>query len=100
MSGGAARPASPNRGDGPRRPGVDENSHVRGIDAGDCDGDPVHVEFDRPEDESGADQLQPADELLVSRTVRDIDARTAEDRDVLLSALLSAAWPAPMSQMQ
>jgi hypothetical protein len=58
------------------------------------------MEFDGFGEDQGAGPLAPADEELVGRTLRDIDGRSSSDREVLLSALLCAAWPAPRSQMQ
>ncbi len=37
---------------------------------------------------------------LVVRTIDDIDERSDEQRDALLSALLCAAWPGPRAQDQ
>jgi len=37
---------------------------------------------------------------LVARLVRDVDASTEEDRDLLLSDFLSAAWPSHCAQDQ
>jgi hypothetical protein len=37
---------------------------------------------------------------LVARAVRDIDGRDDFRRELLLSALLCAAWPAAMCQLQ
>jgi hypothetical protein len=37
---------------------------------------------------------------LVERVVEDIDGRSRAERDILLSHMLSAAWPAPRSQLQ
>jgi hypothetical protein len=51
-------------------------------------------------EDMGAGPLERVDAELVARTLRDIDRRSSADQEVLLSALLCAAWPAPRSQMQ
>jgi hypothetical protein len=58
------------------------------------------MDFGRFGEDSDSDQFESLDEELVARTVRDIDDRSGSDQEVLLSALLCAAWPAPTSQMQ
>ena len=61
---------------------------------------PGGMDFDHPSQDPDAGRLVPSDEQLVARTVGEIKARSESDVEVLLSALLSAAWPAPRSQMQ
>jgi hypothetical protein len=56
--------------------------------------------FERFGEDPDSGQLGHYDEELVARTLRDIDERSASDQDVMLSALLCAAWPTPRCQRQ
>jgi hypothetical protein len=70
------------------------------MDAAAGAGHPGGMDFEQPSQDPDAGRLVPADGELVARTLRDLRARTESDVEVLLSAMLTAAWPAPRSQLQ
>ena len=45
-----------------------------------------------------ANQARETEEQVIALVVSDIDESTTEERDILLSDLLCAAWPSPTAQ--
>ena len=57
------------------------------------------MDFEGFGEDPRSSRLEPLNERLLARTLRDIDERSREDNEVLLSALLCASWPTPWAQI-